>query len=118
MTETFGDLLANAAHWEFEIFLMLLFDGLIIGVGWKFVRKHWAHHIARDERETVQDWSMNPVSKDAGHVVKQKCWAESWYQHGMAAEEVKRRAARCVDCSQSSFGKCDWHRGEIRKKNC
>lgn len=53
MTETFGDLIANAAHWEFEIFLMLLFDGLIAGLLYPFVRKHYDHHIARDERERL-----------------------------------------------------------------
>jgi hypothetical protein len=53
VTETFYDLLANAAHWEFEIFLMLLFDGLIAGLLYPFVRKHYDHHIARDERERL-----------------------------------------------------------------
>ena len=53
--ETFWTLLHDAAHWEFEIFLMVIFDGLIGYVGyqlfWPFLRKHWKHHLDRDERE-------------------------------------------------------------------
>lgn len=53
MHETFWTLLHDAAHWEFEIFLMLLFDGLLFGLLWPFVRKHWSHHVARDRRDTI-----------------------------------------------------------------
>jgi hypothetical protein len=49
--ETFGMLLRNRAHWEFELFLMLLFDGLIAGILIPLGHKHWKHHLARDERE-------------------------------------------------------------------
>ncbi len=51
MHETFWTLLRDPAHWEFEIFLMILFDGVIGTLLWPFVRKHWAHHVARDRRE-------------------------------------------------------------------
>ena len=30
--ETFGALLRDRAHWEFELFLMLIFDGLLAGL--------------------------------------------------------------------------------------
>lgn len=55
-SETFWSLLRNAAHWEFELFLMLLFDGLILGLAWPFLRKHWAHHTARDRQEQEDRW--------------------------------------------------------------
>lgn len=48
MHETFWTLLRDSAHWEFELFLMLLFDGVIFGICWPFLRKHWKHHIDRD----------------------------------------------------------------------
>lgn len=51
MQETFWTLLHDAAHWEFEIFLMILFDGLLAGLIWPFVRKHWKHHLERDKNE-------------------------------------------------------------------
>ena len=47
--ETFWSLCHNLAHWEFEIFLMVLFD---FGLGvllWPFVKKHWGHHTDRDK---------------------------------------------------------------------
>jgi hypothetical protein len=53
MHETFWTLLRDAAHWEFEIFLMLLFDGLVAGILWPFVRVHWKHHLAHDNEEAL-----------------------------------------------------------------
>ena len=40
-SETFVQLLRSPGHWLFEIFLMVLFDG-VIG------RRHWEHHVTRD----------------------------------------------------------------------
>jgi hypothetical protein len=51
MSETFWTLLRDPAHWEFEGFLMLVFDVLIAGIAWPFLRKHWQHHLDRDRRE-------------------------------------------------------------------
>jgi hypothetical protein len=49
--ETFWTLLRDRAHWEFELFLMLLFDVAIGAVAWPFVKRHWDHHVARDKEE-------------------------------------------------------------------
>jgi hypothetical protein len=49
--ETFMTLLRDPAHWEFEIFLILLVDGLLLGLIWPFARKHIAHHLERDRKE-------------------------------------------------------------------
>ena len=54
MHETFWSLLKDAAHWEFEIFLMVLFDLVLGGLLWPFLRKHWLHHAARDRRDREQ----------------------------------------------------------------
>lgn len=51
MHETFWTLLRDAAHWEFEIFLMVLFDGVIGALIWPFARKHLYHHLQRDKEE-------------------------------------------------------------------
>ena len=51
--ETFWTLLHDAAHWEFEIFLMLIFDVVIGALLWPFVKKHYDHHIARDKKEAT-----------------------------------------------------------------
>lgn len=42
--ETFWNLLRDPAHWEFELFLMALFDGLLFGLLWPRIRKHVNHH--------------------------------------------------------------------------
>ena len=79
MHETFWTLLHDTAHWEFEIFLMTIFDGVIGYLGfrifWPFLRKHWLHHLERDEREkrlvspngVLESYGINPehVIRDA-----------------------------------------------------
>ena len=72
MPETFWTLLHNAAHWEFEIFLMLLFDGIIAGVCAPFVRKHWQHHVAHDQRDTAYSRSLKPDPADCPDCEKPK----------------------------------------------
>ena len=69
MHETFWTLLRDSAHWEFELFLQLVFDVVIAGLLWPLVRKHWRHHIARDQRDIAHNWSMNDIAKSSGHVV-------------------------------------------------
>ncbi len=49
-TETFWTLLHNLPHWEFEIFLIIIFDGLIGLVLWPQIRKFTTHHKSDDER--------------------------------------------------------------------
>ncbi len=51
--DTFWSLLQDPAHWEFEIFLIILFDLILAGLLWPFVRKHWKHHQDRDKRDGI-----------------------------------------------------------------
>jgi hypothetical protein len=51
--ETFWSLLRDRAHWEFELFVNLVFDGLVCGVVFPFAKKHIVHHLQRDEREGI-----------------------------------------------------------------
>ena len=51
--ETFRTLLFDRAHWEFEIFVTLVFDGLVLGLLWPFIRRHWNHHLNRDARDKI-----------------------------------------------------------------
>lgn len=51
--ETFRTLLFDVAHWEFEIFVTLVFDGLVLGLLWPFIRRHWNHHLNRDSRDQI-----------------------------------------------------------------
>jgi hypothetical protein len=47
--ETFWTLVTDLAHWELELFIMLVFDVIIGMIAWPFVRKHWVHHLAHDK---------------------------------------------------------------------
>ena len=48
--ETFWTLLFNAPHWEFELFLMFLFDGVIGLLLWPRVRRFFVHHREDDDK--------------------------------------------------------------------
>lgn len=61
--ETFWTLLHNRAHWEFEIFVTVVFDVVIGGMAWPFVQRHWNHHMMRDRREGLLKPGTN-VEKD------------------------------------------------------
>jgi hypothetical protein len=51
--ETFLSLLKDSAHWEFEIFLMILFDGVIGAVLWGMILRplwnKWFKHHKEDD---------------------------------------------------------------------
>lgn len=49
-SETFWTLLTDVAHWQFEIFLIILFDVIVGIIVWPWVRKFILHHESDDER--------------------------------------------------------------------
>lgn len=51
--ETFWFLLHDRAHWEFEMFLMIVFDGIVGALLWPLIRRHWKHHLDRDRAEGI-----------------------------------------------------------------
>lgn len=59
MHETFLDLLKDRSHWEFELLVglveMIFVDLLIFGMLWPLVRKHFKHHLDRDQHEQIQN---------------------------------------------------------------
>ena len=48
--ETFWTLLHDKAHWQFEIFLIVLFDVIVGGALFPFVRYRLLHHESDDEK--------------------------------------------------------------------
>ena len=42
--ETFWSLLHNKAHIELELFLMIVFDGIVGALLWPWLKKHLNHH--------------------------------------------------------------------------
>ena len=49
-TETFWSLAKDLAHWEFEIFLILIFDVLIGALLWPRIKRFTKHHKKDDDR--------------------------------------------------------------------
>lgn len=52
--ETFWTLLHDSAHWEFELFVTLVFDLIVGGMCWPYVKRHWKHHVDRDIKEGIK----------------------------------------------------------------
>lgn len=52
MNETFFGLLKDRAHWEFELFLMFLFDVVLGLIIWPCVKKFGRHHKKDDDKLT------------------------------------------------------------------
>jgi len=48
--ETFWTLLKDAPHWEFELFLIFIFDVLIGVVIWPRIKKFSKHHEEDDQK--------------------------------------------------------------------
>ncbi|MFZ2523036.1 MAG: hypothetical protein WAW92_01480 [Minisyncoccia bacterium] len=58
--ESFFDLLKDPAHWEFELFLIFLFDVVVGLIIWPFVRKALVHH--KSDHERLEDLEMEVKS--------------------------------------------------------
>ena len=48
--ETFWTLLLDLPHWEFELFLIFIFDVLLGLLIWPLIRKFTTHHKSDDDR--------------------------------------------------------------------
>ena len=48
--ETFWTLLQDPAHWEFEIFLIVLFDGILGLLIWPKIKKFLEHYKSDDKK--------------------------------------------------------------------
>jgi hypothetical protein len=64
--ETFLSLLSNAAHWEFEIFLMLLIDGLILGIAMPILKRRWTAHNEQHKCACEPECACGPETQSPG----------------------------------------------------
>ena len=62
--ETFFTLLTDLAHWEFEIFLILIFDVLIGLLIWPWMEKFIIHHKSDDDRIAELERRINKLSRN------------------------------------------------------
>ena len=62
--ETFFTLLKDLPHWEFELFLMFIFDG-VIGLGiWQYgIKKFFIHHEEDDKKIAVLEKEVEILCK-------------------------------------------------------
>ncbi|MSR87609.1 MAG: hypothetical protein EXS69_00355 [Candidatus Zambryskibacteria bacterium] len=61
--ETFLALLTDKAHWQFEIFLIIIFDVLIGLLLWPTIKKFILHHKSDDERIEELERRVNELVK-------------------------------------------------------
>lgn len=61
IAETFWELFKSVGHWEFEIFLMVLFDFVFGYVFWKKLIKP---HIHRDIRHADHDHAVDEAHEE------------------------------------------------------
>jgi hypothetical protein len=55
--ETFLTLLRDKSHWEFELVVSLVFlcaEIAVSSIFWPFVRRHWRHHLERDNHDNLR----------------------------------------------------------------
>jgi hypothetical protein len=64
--ETFWTLLKDAAHWEFELFLILLFDGLIGALLWPRLKRWTKHHKSDDDKLDDLEENLNEIRAAMG----------------------------------------------------
>jgi hypothetical protein len=101
-SETFLSLLRDRAHWEFEIFVTLVIDGLVLGILWPFLRKHWYHHLNRDRRDQIVAELHTEECPWCGSL-KEAHSEVAWQAHqnfvsGKAPQPILRTHARNCSC--------------------
>ena len=62
--ETFWTLLGDPAHWQFELFLIVLFDIVVGLLLWPWVRKAVLHHKSDDERIGDLERRLDELTRD------------------------------------------------------
>jgi hypothetical protein len=64
--ETFWTLMRSTAHWEFELFIQVVGDGLIGLVLWPFFRKKVLHHQSDDQKIEALEQKVKSIQDKLG----------------------------------------------------
>lgn len=70
--ETFWTLLQDGAHWQFEIFLILLVDGLIGAIIWPFLKRIYSknpHHESDDKKIAALETKVAKLEEQLSRLV-------------------------------------------------
>jgi hypothetical protein len=71
-SETFWTLLQNSAHWEFELFLMIIFDVLIGTILWPRLKKWKSHHKSDDDKLADLDRRLTMLELHKSNPIQNK----------------------------------------------
>jgi hypothetical protein len=63
-TETFWTLLRDLPHWEFELFLIFIFDILIGALIWPRIKKFSLHHKEDDDKLAALERRIAELEKN------------------------------------------------------
>ena len=61
--ETFWTLFTDLAHWQFELFLIVLFDVVIGAIIWPYIKKFITHHKSDDEKLSELEKRVQELEK-------------------------------------------------------
>jgi len=65
--ETFWTLLTDTAHWQFEVFLIILFDVIIGMLIWPWLRRFFKHHEEDDKKIEALEKKIEKLSDLVNH---------------------------------------------------
>ena len=71
--ETFWTLLRDPSHWEFELFLMGVFDGVIGMLIWPHLRKFFKHHQTDDNKLACLERRMQKLEELHPELAEELC---------------------------------------------
>lgn len=63
MGEDFFTLVQSRGHWEFEIFLIVIFDVIIGALIWPQLQKWWKHHEDDDNKLEALERRIEEIEK-------------------------------------------------------
>lgn len=64
--ETFWTLFFDASHWEFELFLMFIFDVVLGLLVWPWVRQAFIHHEGDDDKLAALERKVKALQDKLG----------------------------------------------------
>jgi hypothetical protein len=64
--ETFFTLIRDPAHWELELFLLLIFDGIIGLLLWPLIKRAFVHHESDDKKIEKLELEVKKIKERIG----------------------------------------------------
>ena len=65
--ETFFTLITSAAHWELELFIMIVVDGIIGALVWPRIKRFFVHHRSDDNKIEALEQKLKYIEEKLEH---------------------------------------------------